>query len=116
VAYQTDLLDKELKRKGKQDETVRLETLKRVSSVLDALSVEISFDEAYIFGSLTKPYRFLRDSDIDLAFTGLEDEDFFRVMAHISRQTGFDIDVIQLEGHRLAEKIRREGLRWTREA
>lgn len=67
-----------------------------------------------MFGSIVKPYGFRKESDIDIGFMGLRDEDFFRAMSFVSGELGADVDVIQLESHRLALKIRQEGLKWTR--
>jgi len=46
---------------------------------------------------------------------GLKDEDFFKATAFISREVGRDnVDVVQLAGHCLAEKVMREGIPWKR--
>ena len=85
-----------------------------ITHVLDDLSGEVDFKEAYLFGSITKPFRFSEKSDIDIGFLGLSDRDFFKAMSIISKKTGFDVDLVQLEGHRLKEKIVREGTKWKR--
>ncbi len=72
----------------------------------------ISFEQAYIFGSLAKPYRFFKDSDVDVAFLGLRDEDFFQAIAFLSRELDANVDVIQLEDHTLRDKVMREGIKW----
>ncbi|GFP39274.1 hypothetical protein HKBW3S47_00973 [Candidatus Hakubella thermalkaliphila] len=51
---------------------------------------------------------------MDIGFVGLRDEDFFKAMSFISREIGVEVDVIQLEGHRLEARVKREGLKWTR--
>lgn len=93
---------------------MRLETLEKLFNTLERLNEDVPFKEAYIFGSLAKPFKFFEDSDIDIGFMGLEDGHFFKAISFISGEIGGDVDVIQLEGHRLAEKIKKEGIKWTR--
>lgn len=110
--FSTYLLDEVIEREKREEEELRLQIIEKVLYLLDNLSKEIPFKEAYIFGSVVKPYRFLKCSDIDIAFMGLEDEYFFKVMSFISMEVGIDVDIIQMEGHRLVERIKREGIRW----
>jgi predicted nucleotidyltransferase len=112
--FKTSLLDKAIEEKKKKQEELRVQLLAKMKRVLDALSDEVPFEEAYIFGSVTKPHKFYKNSDIDVGFVGLKDEYFFKVMSYISGEMGFDVDVIQLEGNRLSDKIKREGIRWKR--
>lgn len=99
----TFILDEVLERKRAEREKERLKLVERITKALDQLSRRIAFNEAYIFGSTAKPQRFLRDSDIDIGFVGLKDEDFFKAMAFLSSLLGRDVDVLQLEGHRMEE-------------
>ena len=114
MGYSTELLDKALDRERKQQEKLRLRLLQRLPRVLDALKKEVSFREAYIFGSLTKPFGFSRRSDIDVGFVGLKDDDFFKAAAYLSGKIAVDVDVVQMERHRLRKKIKKEGIRWTK--
>jgi len=110
--FSTHLLDRALVREREERERQRQQQIALVLKVLDALSQLISFEQAHIFGSLAKPYRFFEDSDVDIAFVGLKDEDFFQAIAFLSRELGRDVDVIQLEGHSLRGKVMREGIEW----
>lgn len=110
--FSTHLLDKALAEKREERERRREEKLALVLRALDKLYRRIPFQEAYIFGSLAKPHRYFDDSDVDIAFVGLKDEDFFRAMAFLSRELRTEVDVLHLEGHPLREKILREGVRW----
>jgi len=112
---QTYLLDKILKRKGMDRERLRLISIEKVKKILKEMSETISFDKAYLFGTITKPYRFSEESDIDIAFVGLRDADFFLALAYLSRNLGRDVDILQLEKHRLRKKIIQEGIVWTRQ-
>lgn len=113
MRFSTALIDEAIDRKRKEREAKRLQLIERLFDILKKLSKSVSFDEAYIFGSVIKPHRFAELSDIDIGFIGLKDEAFFKVMAFVSDEIGLDVDVIQLEGHRLADKIKREGMKWT---
>ncbi|MGQ9631104.1 MAG: nucleotidyltransferase family protein [bacterium] len=112
--FSTHLLDRALIKERERREQRRKERLTAVLEALDRLSRQISFREAYIFGSLVRPYRFSENSDIDVAFVGLKDEDFFRTVALLSRMLESEVDVLQLESHRRRDEIVREGVQWKR--
>jgi len=114
VRFPTRLLDQAIAKERERREQRRQARLGAVFRALEELSRQVPFQEAYIFGSLAKPYRYFDESDIDVAFVGLRDEDFFRAIAFLSRELEADVDVLQLEGHPLREKIVKEGIRWTR--
>lgn len=112
--FSIHLLERALTRQRKSREQRRQECLAAALRALEELSREIPFEEAYIFGSLTKPACFFEGSDLDIAFTGLRDEDFFRAAAFLSRAIGMEVDLLPLEDHPLKERILKEGIRWTR--
>src|SRR3990172_4375761 len=112
MAYITTLLDEAVEKERMERETQRLRLLEKLCDALDRGHKEIDFDDAYIFGSVTKPFRFSEISDIDVGFVGLDDRDFFKMMSYLSAETGVDVDIVQLEDHRLADKVKREGIRW----
>jgi len=115
AVWPTDILDSALAKKKQEREQLRKQLLAAAMQTLDKLAREIPFEQAYIFGSVSKPHGFNELSDLDVAFKGLKDEDFFKAMSFISSEVGRDnVDVVQLEGHRLAEKIIREGIPWKR--
>jgi len=62
---------KSSKRK-KEREDLRLQAIAKIMITIDRLGGEIAFDEAYLFGSVTKPFRFLESADIDIGFVGLD--------------------------------------------
>lgn len=111
----TELLDKYLKAIEQKKEKNRLGLLKKTHDALNILSKEISFKKAYIFGSILKKKKFYYDSDIDIAVSGLKDEDFFCFMSRTADILGRDVDIVQLEKHRLKNKILREGLLWKKQ-
>ena len=112
--FSTHLLDRALARERERRERRRRERLAEVFGALEELSRRVPFEEVYIFGSLAKPYRYFDDSDVDVAFVGLRDEDFFQAIAFLSQKLKAEVDVLQLEGHPLREKIVREGIKWKR--
>ena len=108
-----DLVERAREKKKQDQELQRVRLLAAATRALDKLALKISFDQAYIFGSASKPFAFNELSDLDIGFFGLKDRDFFEAMAFLSRETGLDnVDIVQLEEHRLADKILREGIRW----
>ena len=114
MGYITALLDEVIEKKKKERENLRLHVIAKILKAIDRLSGEITFDEAYLFGSVTKPFRFLESSDIDIGFVGLDNRHYFKVISYISEEAGRDVDIIQLEDHRLADKIKKGGIRWRR--
>ena len=112
--FMTTLLDEVIEKKRKEREDLRLNVIAKILTAIDRLSGEIAFDEAYLFGSVTKPFRFLENSDIDIGFIGLDNRHFFKAMSYLSEETGHDVDIVQIEDHRLADKIKRGGIRWRR--
>jgi predicted nucleotidyltransferase len=112
MGYPTTILDEAIEKSRENQENKRQKIIEIITHVLDDLSEDVDFKEAYLFGSITKPFRFSENSDIDIGFIGLSDRDLFKAMSVISEKTGFDVDVVQLEGHRLKEKIMREGAKW----
>lgn len=110
--YYSDIAKKEKREKMEKE---RKRILKRTTNALSCLSKEIKFSEAYLFGSLILPYRFKEDSDVDIGFWGLADENFFYAIAFLSREIGRDVDVLQLENHPFKDKIQAAGVKkWTK--
>jgi predicted nucleotidyltransferase len=112
--YNTTLLDEVIEKRKKEREDLRLHVIAKILTSIDRLSREIAFDEAYLFGSVTKPFRFSESSDIDIGFVGLDNSHFFKVISYLSEEAGRDVDIIQLEDHPLVDKIKRGGVRWRR--
>lgn len=112
--FSTHLLDRALVKERERKERQRQKQVATVLKALDALSRRIAFEQAYLFGSLAKPYRFSKDSDADIAFVGLKDRDFFQTIAFLSRELDREVDVLQLEEHPMRNQIMREGIKWTK--
>ena len=112
--FSTHLLDEALARKRREREALRQKVLTQALLALDELSQEIPFFAAYIFGSVVNPHKFRGDSDVDVAILVLPDEYFFRAMAFLSARLGRDVDLVQLEVCPFAEKVKKEGVKWTK--
>ncbi|MDI6735825.1 MAG: nucleotidyltransferase domain-containing protein [bacterium] len=107
------LITEKRKKEREDAEVIRQKLLGEVKDLLSDFSKVIPFEEAYVFGSLVKPGSFFVDSDIDIAFYGLKDENFIPAISFLSEHLNRDVDVVQLEGYRLEEKIKKEGIKWT---
>lgn len=105
----TDVLDEYIRKRRLALSSLREKTIQEIKEALRRLSKEFSFKRAILFGSIIEG-RFKEDSDIDIAFEGLKDEDFFRVMARLSEFLGRDVDILCLEDSRLREKILNSGM------
>jgi len=102
-----------LEEKKKTRELFRKRMISEVFEVLAGLSEKVTFDEAFLFGSLVRPYAFNDHSDIDIGFLNLDNDVFFFTIAFLSERLGRDVDVVQLEtAGRIRTKILKEGIRW----
>lgn len=110
--FSIHLLDKVLAKNKEMREHNRRQQLALVFETLDRLSDKISFEKIYIFGSLVKPHCFSESSDIDIAFEGLSNEEFFQALTFLSAELDAEVDVIQMESHSLREIIIQEGIEW----
>ena len=116
MGFDISLLDKALEERRAEWARRRIAMLEKVIAVLDEVAPAYGVDEAYIFGSLAKPGRYHQGSDIDIAVRWGDRKDFFGLAGDGSRRLGQDIDILPLEKLHFAEKIEREGIRWTHAA
>ncbi|MCD5407032.1 MAG: nucleotidyltransferase domain-containing protein [Desulfotomaculum sp.] len=110
--FSTHLLDKALAKNKAVREHKRQQQLALVFEAIDKLSSRVSFEKSYVFGSLVKPDCFLKNSDIDIAFEGLSNREFFPTITFLASELDAEIDVIQMEGHPLRDIIVQEGIEW----
>lgn len=114
--FSTHVLDRALARRREENERLRREVLEAVFAALAELSATVAFDEAWVFGSLAGPGRFAKRSDVDIAVSGLRDEDFLRAAAFLSDALGRPLDLLQIQTSRHEDKIRGEGIPWKKNA
>ena len=111
-----DLTDRIIEKRKADRERERRQVLSSVRNILEELAPEYGFSKAYIFGSIVKPGRFRRNSDVDIAVFDLKDEDFFRLMAEISRTLERNVKICQMEtiDEWLRKRMEAEGVLWKR--
>lgn len=112
MAFDTSLLDQAIAERHNEWERLRQSRLAEVISSLEILGKRHHVKEAYVFGSLAQPGRFTDQSDIDTAVV-MPQARFFDLAAELSRALHTDVDLIPLERCHFADKICREGIRWT---
>ena len=112
--FSTKVLDRSLAEKRARLERLRKDRVNEAMEALSALAGQMDFDDAYLFGSITKKGKFGNKSDVDIGFVGLKGRDVLRATTFLSGELGINVDVVQLEGYRLARKIMQEGMRWKR--
>lgn len=110
--FSTKLLDQCLQSERIEREQERERTLLLLLRTLPKLAEIYGIREAYIFGSLARPGRFRKDSDIDIAVLGLRKRLYFAFMAALRNALAREVDVIELEQHPWREKILKDGIRW----
>jgi hypothetical protein len=110
--FKTTLLDQHLRKERQANEKMRKQMLQQLLRLLPQLAARYGFARAYVFGSLIKKGRFRKTSDVDVAIEGLTDEKYFTFMAELSDLLGREVDVIQIEKHRLKNRILEIGLEW----
>ncbi len=112
-SFSTSKLDQSLSDRRLKNEQNRQELLLKTQKWLDQYGKQYNIYCAYIFGSVTRPHRFNRQSDIDVAVETINPDDFFIVISLLSEYLERDVDLIQLKHCHFAERIRQTGLRWT---
>jgi predicted nucleotidyltransferase len=111
MPYQINIWEQIEERKKAESETFRKETLEKTIAALELVLPDFTIAEAYITGSILIPNKFGSNSDIDIAVSGLPDNDYFRFVACLGELLPRDIEVIELENCRFAEKILRTGMK-----
>lgn len=104
-----------VKERSVRNESLRKEALSKIFDAINHLREKIKFDDAFVFGSVARPNSFYEDSDIDIGFINLRDEDFFYSISYLSEKLGREVDVLQLESvKKLYKKVVKEGIKWTK--
>jgi len=101
-------------KKYHQLEQARLNTIDAVKKALNHLEGRYTWDDAYIFGSVTASGRYKSASDIDIAVSGLDTLDYFAFIGDISELLNERVDVVRLEECRFSQSIISKGIKWTR--
>ena len=104
------VLEEAERRRAAGREDGRRDALDRAERALSRMVERFAIREAYLFGSVLRPGRFGDHSDIDLAVAGLGHR-YWTFASEFSQAVGREVDVVELEHSRFAERIRREGRR-----
>jgi predicted nucleotidyltransferase len=97
------------KREGREQERLRLLAL--TIDALKTIAPRFAICEAYVTGSLCQEGRFHSHSDIDIAVAGLTHENYFTFMAAMQEMLPIQVEVIELENCRFADKIIENGIK-----
>ena len=112
-AFPTPELDKILRERDIQREQERQTLLTKTQQWLDENAVEYGINRAYIFGSVTRSYKFHPGSDVDIAVENINPELHFDAISILSSYLGREVDIILLKNCRFAHRIREQGILWT---
>ena len=110
-----DTIKKIYKKNSEKNEKLRKKAIETISQALKDFKNEFIFEEAYIFGSVTKPYKFKKPSDIDIAFTKLDRDKLFLAVSFLRRYFERNVNVVHLEDVHFQKKIVKEGIRWKKD-
>ena len=111
-----DLWYKSILKKQDDQEKMRIAALQQVEEALRDLEKKYRWDETYLFGSIVQEGRFRRNSDIDIAVSGLEKFDYYEFVGEISDLLDKRVDVVLLEECHFAQFIEEKGLKWNRKS
>jgi uncharacterized protein len=104
-------LEEIIAQKREEREQERLRILTITIDALKTVAPRFSISEAYITGSLCQPERFHSHSDIDIAVAGLTTQNYFTFMAAMQDLLPIQVEVIELEKCRFADKIIEHGIK-----
>ena len=108
------LRDAAIARRRQENEQMRLRLMELTLQWLQDQAESYGIDRAYLFGSLTRPYRFRADSDVDVAVEQVNPERFFEAIASLSEAVERDVDLIELAKCHFADRVRQQGVQWNR--
>ncbi len=114
--FDTSVLDAALEQQREALEQERRQVVARLLSLLDRWGPVYGIRRAYLFGSVAHPGRFRSDSDVDLAVDQIDPLSFFRAWGRLSGDLGRPLDLVEMAHCPFANKIRREGIKWTQSA
>jgi predicted nucleotidyltransferase len=99
----------------KEEKKKRARAIRKAKKVAQALKKKYGVEEVYLFGSLVwRPDFLWAGSDIDLLVKGLEDEEYFEILADISNLSHpFRVDLIPYQNAwpSVKKRVLKEGVR-----
>ncbi|MFM6190665.1 MAG: nucleotidyltransferase family protein [Planktothrix sp.] len=112
--FNTAKLDEILSNKRFRLEKERQFLLNKTLEWLEEFGAKYGIEQAYIFGSVTESNRFHDQSDIDVAVEQINPEYFFSAISFLSEHLARDVDLIRLNQCHFANRIRQQGILWTK--
>lgn len=112
VKFDTSLWQKSIKDKIENREKLRISKLEKAVKILKQYSNEISVENLYIFGSITRPQMFTEYSDVDIAVKNIEKNiSFFQIWKQIEDICDFDIDLMDMDECNFAHLIEKNAIK-----
>ena len=112
--FSTTKLDQILSDRQGKIEQERLLLLNKTLQWLQEFSTLYGIEQAYIFGSILRPGKFHQNSDIDLAVSQINPDDYCTVISLLHQYFGREVDLILLDTCHFSNRIRDTGLLWTK--
>ncbi len=106
------LWHKATRERAAEREKLRMRLLEQIDCALTALEQKYHWDDTYLFGSVAQKGKFRRNSDIDIAISGLNKLEHYAFTGEISELLDKSVDVVLLEECIFAESIKEKGLKW----
>jgi len=114
ASFDTEILDAALARRRQHQELERQSVLSQVIRGLESVGEQYGIQQAYLFGSLTRPGHFHDASDVDLALPGPLPEDCCSFISTLSAMVGREVDLVTLDRCHFAHRIHQMGILWTK--
>lgn len=111
MTFSTYLLEEIEKQKLTDLEKKRQEILQLSIDIFKKYFSLLNVKSLYITGSLLIPFKFRSKSDIDIAVEGLLPEKYFQTIFELGELLPRQVEIIELEDCRFAEKIIKTGLK-----
>ena len=92
--FSTAKLDQILSDRQGKIEQERLLLLNKTLQWLQEFSTLYGIKQAYIFGSILRPGKFHQDSDVDLAVSQINPDDYCTVISLLHQYLGREVDLI----------------------
>ena len=113
MPFDTNVLDEAIAQRSDRLENERQRLLAQTIDLLERHGSRYGIRSAYIFGSVARPRRFHERSDVDIAIKTSRPDLLIEAIGPLSSLLGRDVDLVDLATVPFAERIRREGVRWT---
>jgi predicted nucleotidyltransferase len=111
-SFSTAKLDEILRDRREKCEQERQKLLEKTQTWLGLFAAEYGIETAYIFGSVTRPYQFHQNSDVDLAVEEIDSLAHFPAISLLAAYLGREVDIIKLDSCHFADRIRSTGMLW----